>query len=366
MAKGLGSTLTKIPTSSIADSSIGITNIATSGSASASTFLHGDLSWAAVTIGGKMNVAGSDPGSNTAGDIWYTGGQFKFTTNQTLLPVWSSATSCGTIATKTIGCGVVTAGLKYAGEHVPGNAVPLTTEEFNGVSWANGGNLNYGRTSPGGLGIQTAALVDGGHTHTGSPQYTSSETYDGSSWTNAASDPGGSRYGPGNCGILSAGLIFAGYNCGQDTREWDGTSFIAAANYPIGSGTGVQHPTSFGTQTAALGSGGYTNARVDDTFEYDGTSWATASDNLVTTNGSAGYGTQSAGLQASGYIGSYITQCYAYDGTSWSTSGTCIEGGQQFAYGGSQSSGFRAAGYNVTSSTEVEIFEKAVIEFIGV
>ena len=58
MAKGLGSTLTKIPTSSIADSSIGITSIATSGSASASTFLHGDLSWGTVSVGGKINTKG--------------------------------------------------------------------------------------------------------------------------------------------------------------------------------------------------------------------------------------------------------------------------------------------------------------------
>lgn len=365
MAKGLGSTLTKIPTSSITDSSVGITSMATSGSASASTYLHGDLSWASVSVSGKINTAGSDPGSNTAGDIWYTGGKFKFTTNLTLLGVWSSANSCSTGATKTVGCGVTTAGLKFGGESVPGTSTRVDTEEFNGLSWSNGGNLNYGRTSPGGLGIQTAALCDGGHTHTGTPKYTSSETYDGSSWTNSATDPGGSRYGPGTAGTNSAGLMAVGYDCGQDVREWDGTSFIAASNYPLGSGTGVQSPTAFGIQTAALLSAGYTSSRITGTYEYDGTSWAAGSNNLVDTNGSCGYGSQTAGLQATGYIGSYTTQCYTYDGTSWSGSGNCIEAGQQQAYGGSTSSGFRAAGYNVSSGTACEILEKDVIQFIG-
>ena len=365
MAKGLGSILTKIPTSSITDSSVGITSLVTSGSASASTYLHGDLSWATVSVSGKINTAGSDPVTNTAGDIWYTGGKFKFTTNQTLNSVWSSANSCSSGCTKTVGCGTQSAGLKWGGETPPGTGVRVDTEEFNGVSWANGGNLNYGRTQPGGLGTQTAALCEGGHTHTGTPKYTSSETYDGSSWTNSATDPGGSRYGPGAVGTNSAGLMAVGYNCGQDVREWDGTSFIAAANYPQGSGTGVQNPTAFGTQTAATLSAGYTNTRIQNTNEYDGTSWAAGNNNPVDTNGSSGYGTQSAGLQVSGYIGSYTTQCYGYDGTSWYTGGTCIEAGQQQAYGGATSSGFRAAGYNVSSGTACEILEKDVIQFIG-
>ena len=127
MAKGLGSTLTKIPTSSITDSSIGITSMATSGSASSSTYLHGDLSWASVTINGKINTAGSDPVSNTAGDIWYTGGKFKFTTNQTLNSVWSSANSCSSGCTKTVGCGTQAAGLKFGGETPPGTGVIALT-----------------------------------------------------------------------------------------------------------------------------------------------------------------------------------------------------------------------------------------------
>ena len=70
MAKGLGTTLTKIPTSSITDSTITLANLGTSGSASASTFLKGDLSWATVSVSGKMNVADSDPVTpNIAGDI---------------------------------------------------------------------------------------------------------------------------------------------------------------------------------------------------------------------------------------------------------------------------------------------------------
>ena len=96
MAKGLGTTLTKIPTSSITDSTIALTNLATSGSASSSTFLKGDLSWGTVSVSGKMNVADAGrptghPGTDTAGDIWYNGGQFKFVSDPSALgAVWIS------------------------------------------------------------------------------------------------------------------------------------------------------------------------------------------------------------------------------------------------------------------------------------
>ena len=127
MAKGLGSTLTKIPTSSITDSSVGITNLVTSGTASASTFLKGDLSWGAVSVGGKMNIADSDPAVDTAGDIWYTGGQFKFVSDPSALgAVWVSGGNLGTAKKGGNGAGNIDAGLYVGGGNAGGNV--KTTE----------------------------------------------------------------------------------------------------------------------------------------------------------------------------------------------------------------------------------------------
>ena len=143
MAKGLGSTLTKIPTSSITDSTIAITNLVTSGSASSSTFLKGDLSWGSVSIGGKINTAASDPASNTAGDIWYTGGKFKFAIDSNiLLGVWSSGGNLATSRKYLGACGTLSAGLCMGGDTGSDSNV---TEEYKGTSWSGGGNMGTAR-----------------------------------------------------------------------------------------------------------------------------------------------------------------------------------------------------------------------------
>ena len=160
MAKGLGTTLTKIPTSSITDSTIGITNLVTTGTASSSTFLKGDLSWGTVSVEGKINTAASDPASNTAGDIWYTGGKFKFAIDpNTLRGIWSSGGNLATSRKYLGACGTLSAGLCMGGDT---GSVSNVTEEYNGTSWSGGGNIATARDNLAAAGTKTAGLCKGG------------------------------------------------------------------------------------------------------------------------------------------------------------------------------------------------------------
>ena len=66
--------------------------------------------------------------------------------------------------------------------------------------------------------------------------------------------------------------------------------------------TARRGPIPAGTQTAALGGGGYTNTNVAITEEYDGTSWAAGGNMGTARKFAAGAGTQTAGLGFGGYL----------------------------------------------------------------
>ena len=57
------------------------------------------------------------------------------------------------------GCGTQTSALGFGG----GSSI-AATEEYNGTSWAAGGNLTTGRGYPGSAGTQAAGLCFGGYT----------------------------------------------------------------------------------------------------------------------------------------------------------------------------------------------------------
>jgi hypothetical protein len=79
-----------------------------------------------------------------------------------------------------------------------------------------------------------------------------------------------------------------------------------------------------GTQTAALGFGGYTWPPATNrsaTEEYDGTSWTSNPTGLNTARwGLAGAGTQTAALGFGGTTGSLTGATEEYDGSTWTTS----------------------------------------------
>jgi len=79
------------------------------------------------------------------------------------------------------------------------------TEEYNGTSWSNGGDLITGRWSLSGAGTQTAAVCMGGYS-----EKDETELYDGTSWS-AGSDLLGGRNGAAGCGTQSTALCIGGH-----------------------------------------------------------------------------------------------------------------------------------------------------------
>ena len=89
--------------------------------------------------------------------------------------------------------------------------------------------------------------------------------------------------------------------------------------------TGRQNPEGAGTQTAALGFGGYVGGASALTEEYNGTSWS-ASNNMGTARYSlAGGGTQTAAIAFGGDPGRKA-DTELYDGTSWTTTTNLTNG----------------------------------------
>ena len=92
-------------------------------------------------------------------------------------------------------------------------------------------------------------------------------------------------------------------------KAWSSSGNMGTARYLIGS---------CGSQTAALGFGGYSGSNKNDTEEYNGFNW-TAGGNLNTARwGMAGAGSQSAALAAGGFVSAASALTEEYNGTAWS------------------------------------------------
>ena len=70
----------------------------------------------------------------------------------------------------------------------PAFTVRAETEEYNGLSWAESGDMSNARREHAGFGIQTAAVAFGGE-NPGDAQMDATENYDGSSWTSSGNYP---------------------------------------------------------------------------------------------------------------------------------------------------------------------------------
>ena len=125
-----------------------------------------------------------------------------------------------------------------------------------------------------------------------------------------------------SAGTKTANVIFGGqlsnppYSPTSNVEEYDGTSWSEVNNYPIS----VGNLSGTGTQTAALGFGGYPN--VTTTNEYDGTNWTSGGALGTGRELLAGIGVQTAALGAGGYIRgpeTFTTAVEQYDGTSWTS-----------------------------------------------
>jgi hypothetical protein len=114
-----------------------------------------------------------------------------------------------------------------------------------------------------------------------------------------------------------------------------------------------------GTQTAALGFGGFISPGYSaSTEEYDGSSW-TAGGNLGTARRElAGAGIQTAGLAIGGYNGSTVPGATEeYDGSAWTGGGGLGTPRQALAGCGIQTSALAFGGYDTAATAATEEYD---------
>ena len=243
--------------------------------------------------------------------------------------------------------GTQTAGLAFGGE--PVNA---ETYEYNGSTWAVGGDLGTGRRVAAGFGTQTAAGAAGGNTSVGFSAFAGYETYDGTSWTEQ-NDLNTARASAAGAGTQTAAVIFGGGTptFSSAVEEYSGSSWTSVTSLPAVR----SFHAGAGTQTAALATGGQASGSppygiYNSSVEYNGSAW-TAGGNLITARTLlGGAGTQTAFIAIGGDTNynphNTQTLCEQYNGTSFSTMPSLAVVGQNFrGTGGTTSAAYEAGGF---------------------
>jgi hypothetical protein len=123
-------------------------------------------------------------------------------------------------------------------------------------------------------------------------------------------------------GTTAAGLKFGGStipfaSVTNSSEEWTGSAWTAS---PGNLNTARAYLGGFGTQTAALGAGGYKPANATEAETYDGSTW-TATTALPASRMMAGCsGTQTAAFYFGGSSPGHTGTGVVFDGSSWAAS----------------------------------------------
>ena len=246
--------------------------------------------------------------------------------------------------------GSATSGLVFGGQAPSQTGA---TEEYDGSSWTESGDLNTARSRTSGGGTQTSAIAAGGYAPPGTQP--STEEYNGSSWTEIA-EANSARYaGYGWGANAEAVVIVAGSTSGPGspfgqtglTEQWNGSAWTETGDL----NTARIYLGGFGaTYTAGIVAGGSTASGNDvgNAESFNGSSWTEVSDISTTRTQLAGYGTSN----SDGYVvGGYnygpnagATQNEAWDGSAWTEVADLATARWDLSAGGSPSSGLVVGG----------------------
>jgi len=245
--------------------------------------------------------------------------EYTVTVNTITAGAWASGGAMNTGRGTAGDCGTYLAGLVFGGN--PGNApyqVSLT-EEYNGTSWTESGDLAHDSADVSGAGTQTAAVAFG---LSASPN-TITQHYDGSTWTTV---PGTLPTAQGQA--RGIGTQTAALCCGYaaESYEYDGSSWTASGD--LNTNRNAQKPGGWGIQTAAVLAGGRNppSTLISNTETYNGTSWTETGHSLITAvkrTSATTAGTNSDGMLSGGGFeagsNNSTAVVQAYNGTTWFT-----------------------------------------------
>ena len=141
MALGTGGrTITKVGADVIKDGTITTSKFAASGTASASTILYGDFSWASGSPSGKRDITATNA-TPTAGDMWFEASELRFAIDSNAA-IGAFVAGGSQIAAGTglvAGFGVQAATVRVGGD--VSNNGSLGCETYNGTAWDTTNNL---------------------------------------------------------------------------------------------------------------------------------------------------------------------------------------------------------------------------------
>jgi hypothetical protein len=248
------------------------------------------------------------------GDIWYNSVARKIRGVKTPAGAWASGGNINTGRAYGRNTGIQTACI-YFGGHTALQTHAIT-EEYDGSSWTETGDLNATRKSMAGFGTSTAAVAAGGDLYPSPTRHVSvNEEWNGSTWAEVTDLPT-TKAGGSGAGIITAGLVMCGTNPGdtKTTFEYDGT------NWTDGGDSNSFHSDmgyiSAGTQTAGLIAGGGPGPTANCEL-YNGTAWTEVNNLNTASNQGGGGGTQTSAI-AGGSQQAPQSKTESWDGTSWS------------------------------------------------
>ena len=223
-------------------------------------------------------------------------------------------------------------------------------------SFSSGGTANTARSDlMGNVGTQTASLLAGG-----GPGTSNVEEYNGSTWTEV-NNRATSFFRVVNSGTQTAALGYGGYSPSPSptapgrysisTEEYDGTNWTAGGNFP----NGIQTAGGTGVQTASFQASGifgpFTTAPSSGwettTNEYDGSSWSNGGAMPAGRDISSVTGIQTAAIMVGGRASGgspNLNAALYYDGSSWTSQPNYPEAGHGIIGSGTQTAAMFAGG----------------------
>ena len=272
----------------------------------------------------------TNPTNPLEGQMWYNNTTGTLKVYLMGAGAWASGNASPVAKSKGGGAGTQTANVIFAGA-APG--MSNITGEYDGTNWTTSGVYGASSYALAGFGIQTAAIGIGGMTGPGAVP--TPFEYDGSTWT-ATPGTGTSAAALAGAGTTAAGVKMGGStipfaNVTNSSEEWNGSSWTAS---PGNLNTARAYLSGFGTQTAALGAGGYKPAHATEVETYDGSTWTAAPALPASRLSGAGSGTQAAAFYYGGNTPlppSSITSGTGqnFDGSSWTTSPASLGTGRR-------------------------------------
>ena len=207
----------------------------------------------------------------------------------------------GTTSPTNMTNGTPLSAMAAAGNTGPSQAGVQDSESWNGSSWSNSAELNISAGDRGGSGTGTAAFVFGGTNPSNPNGIADSELYDGTSWSEV-NNLNTVKYSQSGVGTPTSSLCINGYDPGAyttDVESWNGTSWTEIANtnnaqgYGGAAGQSNQNALKFG------GSGGPTGFSAF-TELWNGSSWTEIGDLSANYAGNAGSGSAASALNSGG------------------------------------------------------------------